>query len=119
MDDGGGCGSWRRAGLGVDCLAWLRKEEAGEKPRRGGWESGTGSDGRAVAPGLSAEAATAAAARFGEPELRCQRRMRQKGGGFSELPRRQLALADQRILHRLRQAAEKMSIEEGVSVRRM
>ena len=44
--------------------------------------------------------------------------MRQKGGGFSELPRRQLALADQRILHRLRQAAEKMSIEECVSVRR-
>ncbi len=48
----------------------------------------------------------------------CQRRMRQKGGGFSELPRGQLALADQRILHGFRQAAEKMSIEEGVSVRR-
>ncbi len=30
---------------------------------------GTGSGGRAVAPGLSAEEATAAAARFGEPEL--------------------------------------------------
>ncbi len=33
--DGGGCGSWRRAGLGVDGLAWLREEEAGEEPRRG------------------------------------------------------------------------------------
>jgi hypothetical protein len=44
--------------------------------------------------------------------------MRQKGGGFSELPGGQLALAGQRILHRLRQAAEKMSVEEGVGVRR-
>ena len=44
--------------------------------------------------------------------------MRQKGGGFSELPGGQLALAGQRILHRLRQAAEKMSVEEGVSIRR-
>jgi len=35
VEDGGGCGSWRRAGLGVDGLAWLRQEEAGEKPRRG------------------------------------------------------------------------------------
>jgi hypothetical protein len=48
----------------------------------------------------------------------CQRRMRQKGGGFSELPRGQLTLADQRILHGLRQAAEKMSVEERVGVRR-
>ncbi len=44
--------------------------------------------------------------------------MRQKGGGFSELSRGQLTLADQRILHRLWQAAEKMSIEECVGVRR-
>ena len=44
--------------------------------------------------------------------------MWEKGGGFSELPRGQLALADQRILHGFRQAAEKMSIEEGVGVRR-
>jgi hypothetical protein len=44
--------------------------------------------------------------------------MWQKGGGFSKLPGGQLTLADQRILHRLRQAAEKMSIEEGVGVRR-
>jgi hypothetical protein len=42
--------------------------------------------------------------------------MRQKGGGFSKLSRGELALADQRILHRLRQAAEKMSIEECVSI---
>jgi len=44
--------------------------------------------------------------------------MRQEGGGFRELPGGQLALAGQRILHGFRQAAEKMSIEEGVSVRR-
>jgi hypothetical protein len=48
----------------------------------------------------------------------CQRRMRQKGGGLSELPRGQLTLADQRVLHGLRQAAEKMSVEECVGVRR-
>ena len=48
----------------------------------------------------------------------CKGRMRQKGGGFSELPGRQLALAGQRILHGFRQAAEEMSVEEGVGVRR-
>jgi hypothetical protein len=48
----------------------------------------------------------------------CQRRMWQKGGGFGKLPRGQLTLAGQRVLHRLRQAAEKVSVEESVGVRR-
>ncbi len=48
----------------------------------------------------------------------CQRRVQQKGGGFGELPRGQLTLADQRDLHGLWQATEKVSVEESVGVRR-
>ena len=48
----------------------------------------------------------------------CQRRVRQKGGGFGELPRGQLTLANQSVLHRLRQAAEEVGVEESVGVRR-
>jgi hypothetical protein len=48
----------------------------------------------------------------------CKRRVRQKGGGLGELPRGQLTLADQRVLHGLWQVAEKVSVEESVGVRR-
>jgi hypothetical protein len=43
-------------------------------------------------------------------------RVGQKGGGGSKLTRRELTFADQRILHRLRQAAEVVGGEEDVSV---
>jgi hypothetical protein len=37
--------------------------------------------------------------------------MREEGCGFGELPRWQLTLADQSVLHRLRQAAEEVRVE--------
>jgi hypothetical protein len=46
----------------------------------------------------------------------CQRRMRQKGGGLGQLPRGQLALTDQGILHGLRQATEEVGVEEDVGI---
>ncbi len=42
--------------------------------------------------------------------------MGQEAGGFSKLPRRELTLADQRILHGLRQATEVVGIEENVGI---
>jgi hypothetical protein len=50
--------------------------------------------------------------RYGSRQLR----VRQKGSGFSKLTRRKLAFADQRILHRLRQATDVVGVEEDVSV---
>jgi hypothetical protein len=50
--------------------------------------------------------------RYGSRQLR----VGQEGGGFSKLPRRELAFADQRILHRLWQATDIVGVEEDVGV---
>jgi hypothetical protein len=45
-----------------------------------------------------------------------QLRVGQKDSGFSKLTRRELAFADQRILHGLRQATEVVGVEEDIGV---